>query len=143
LKDLRAHADENVSIIREPCPGQLSLRVVVANKTDLCSASPTDVSAETSVSDEEESSPSAQKAGTTVPSGTTKLQPRAVTAKEGLTFAKENGLLYVETSAKEGWGVVDAFERTAKEALKRHNEDELARRRVSWMSGQRVDRAVC
>jgi len=60
----------------------------------------------------------------------TKLQPRAISAKEGATFAKENGLLYVETSAKEGWGVVDAFERTAKEALRRHNEDELARRKV-------------
>lgn len=46
-------------------------------------------------------------------------------------FAKENGLLYVETSAKEGWGIVDAFERTAKEALKRHNEEELSRRKVS------------
>ena len=38
--------------------------------------------------------------------------------------------MYVETSAKEGWNVVDAFERTARQILQRYNEEELDRRKV-------------
>lgn len=45
------------------------------------------------------------------------LKPRAVSSTEGAIFAKQHGLLYVETSAKEGWGVVEAFERTARDVL--------------------------
>lgn len=46
-------------------------------------------------------------------------------------FAKEHGLLYVETSAKEGWHVVDAFEWTAREVLATVSRTELDRRKVS------------
>lgn len=118
---------------RRPVPGADS--VVVANKTDLCSSEPptqpsisygqavyTDASVPSS-SDTPSPSPT--------PNAGKKLLPRAVSANEGALFAKEHGLLYVETSAKEGWGVLSAFEWTAREALKRHNEEELARRKVS------------
>lgn len=46
-------------------------------------------------------------------------------------FAKEHGLLYVETSAKEGWHVVDAFEWTAREVLTTVSKADLDRRKVS------------
>ena len=62
--------------------------------------------------------------------GSTGLRPRAVTTNEGALYAKQNGLLYIETSAKEGWGVVDAFEWTARQVLQRHNEEELTRGKV-------------
>jgi len=137
LKDLRAHADENVSIIRAWLNTRYTqLTPVVANKTDLCSSEAptqpsisygqaiyTDVNAPSA-----SSSPSPPSAS---PGPDKNLLPRAVSANEGALFAKEHDLLYVETSAKEGWGVLSAFEWTAREALKRHNEDELARRKVS------------
>ena len=61
----------------------------------------------------------------------TGLRPRAVTPLEGALFAKQHGLLYVETSAKEGWHVVDAFEWTAREVLATVSRTELERRKVS------------
>lgn len=97
--------------------------LVVANKTDLCSNTPT-TSNDTATEDNEErdeASPERPANG---------LKARAVSTNDGRVFATANGLLYVETSAKEGWGVVEAFERTAKEVLKRHNEEELKRRKV-------------
>lgn len=108
---------------------------VVGNKTDLCSETPPEIPSIAygqAVSSESESQQSATDDSTAaqVP-GKTGLVPRAVSSNEGAMFAKEHGLLYVETSAKEGWGVVDAFEWTAREVLKRHNEEELSRRTVS------------
>ncbi|KAK1926446.1 GTPase [Papiliotrema laurentii] len=132
LKDLRAHADENVSII------------LVANKVDLCSASPPELPSiaygQAVSTDLSESAPSPSPAS---PSDR-QLQPRAVSANEGALYAKEHGLLYVETSAKEGWGVVDAFEWTAREALRRHNEDELQRRKPRGVDlGSKKARGGC
>lgn len=46
-----------------------------------------------------------------------------------MLFAKSNNLLYVETSAKKGWNVENAFEWTAREILKRVTEEELARKK--------------
>ena len=46
-----------------------------------------------------------------------------------MLFAKSNNLLYVETSAKEGWNVENAFEWTAREILKRVTEEELERKK--------------
>lgn len=46
-----------------------------------------------------------------------------------MLFAKSNNLLYVETSAKEGWNVENAFEWTAREILKRVTEEELGRKK--------------
>ena len=114
---------------------------VVANKVDLCSASPPELPSiafgQAVSTDLSESAPSPSPAS---PSDR-QLQPRAVSANEGALYAKEHGLLYVETSAKEGWGVVDAFEWTAREALRRHNEDELQRRKVGLSSGCTIPHA--
>lgn len=73
--------------------------------------------------------PPSRTTATTSPKGD--LKPRAVTANEGAMFAKEHGLLYVETSAKEGWHVVDAFEWTAREILNTVSRTELDKREVS------------
>ena len=126
---------------------------MVANKTDLCSdeppplpnvefgqavhieSTPPPASSSTpdpSADDASTSKPASGSASTGTDKGTrTDLRPRAVTATEGAMFAKEHGLLYVETSAKEGWHVVDAFEWTAREVLASVSRTELDRRKVS------------
>lgn len=48
---------------------------------------------------------------------------REVTREEGEDWARENGLEYVETSAKTGQGVEEAFERTAKKIHERLLKD--------------------
>jgi Ras-related protein Rab-2A/Rab family protein len=62
-----------------------------------------------------------------------------VTTLDGALFAKQHGLLYVETSAKEGWGVVEAFEWTAREVLERVGRRELESRKVSRGALRRRD----
>jgi Ras-related protein Rab-2A/Rab family protein len=52
-----------------------------------------------------------------------------VSTLEGALFAKQHNLLYVETSAKEGWGVVDAFEWTARQILERVERGEFERKK--------------
>jgi Ras-related protein Rab-2A/Rab family protein len=131
LDDLRSHADENVSII------------LVANKTDLCAAEPTPLpqiqfgqaipmdqagavpAARTSV--DEGSAGGDSASGATKPAA--KLRPRTVSTLEGALFAKQHNVLYVETSAKEGWGVVDAFEWTARQILERVERGQFERRK--------------
>jgi Ras-related protein Rab-2A/Rab family protein len=68
-------------------------------------------------------------AGTPASKPAKKLVPRAVSTLEGALFAKQHNLLYVETSAKEGWGVVDAFEWTARQILERVERGEFERRK--------------
>ncbi|WRT64912.1 uncharacterized protein IL334_001851 [Kwoniella shivajii] len=125
LEDLRKYADENVSII------------LVANKIDLCCpnqqplpsiqyghpfpAPDSPLSAGSSRSRSHSPSPPSKSS--------TGLKPRAVSTMEGALFAKEYGLLYVETSAKEGWGVTDAFEWTAREVLEKVRKGEMERRK--------------
>lgn len=113
---------------------------MVANKTDLCSAEPTPVPqiqygvAIPHAADDE--SPAATTAEAAAAAA--KLRPRAVSTIEGALFAKEHNLLYVETSAKEGWGVVDAFEWTARQILERVERGEFERRKPS---GVKLDSA--
>lgn len=115
--------------------------VVVANKTDLCSDEPPPLpNVEFGQAVHIDSIPSTSPPGTEDHDQTTEssaragsgtgLKARAVTAAEGAMFAKEHGLLYVETSAKEGWHVVDAFEWTAREVLATVSRTELDRRKV-------------
>lgn len=102
---------------------------MVANKTDLCSDTPPplpDIEYGQPVHTPPESGPSTE--------ASSHLRPRAVSATEGAMFAKEHGLLYVETSAKEGWHVVDAFEWTAREVLATISQADLDRRKVSQNS---------
>jgi Ras-related protein Rab-2A/Rab family protein len=68
-------------------------------------------------------------AASATPTPGRKLLPRAVSTLEGALFAKQHNLLYVETSAKEGWGVVDAFEQTARQILERVERGEFERRK--------------
>ncbi|WOO79747.1 Ras-related protein RABB1b [Vanrija pseudolonga] len=127
LDDLRAHADENVSII------------LVANKTDLCSAEPTAVpQIQYGVAIPHAVDDDAPAATPEAIAAAAKLRPRAVSTIEGALFAKEHNLLYVETSAKEGWGVVDAFEWTARQILERVERGEFERRKPS---GVKLDSA--
>jgi hypothetical protein len=106
--------------------------VVVANKTDLCSDTPPplpDIAFGQAVppSEQDDTPPPTQSPRA---STDTSLRPRAVTPLEGALFAKQHGLLYVETSAKEGWHVVDAFEWTAREVLATVSRTELERKKV-------------
>lgn len=166
LDDLRTHAEENCSII------------LVANKTDLCSTTPTalpqiqfgeavspsDVDPEdtsglptnptnptnpTSDPTSDSGPGSGPGSGSNTPGDATGdgsggaggdggnggdgagkggLLPRAVSTLEGAFFAKQHGLLYVETSAKEGWGVVEAFEWTARQMLERIEQGQVDRK---------------
>jgi hypothetical protein len=112
------------------CSNQLNTRLVVANKLDLVASSPPTISPPPTVEPSSSTSlPTPDINSETIStSPDANLKPRAISLQQGQSFAKENGLLYVETSAKEGWGIVEAFERTAKEVLKRHGEEELRRR---------------
>jgi len=118
--------------------------IVVANKTDLCSDTPPplpDIAFGQAVppsaeQDDTPSPPQSPRASTD-----TSLRPRAVAPLEGALFAKQHGLLYVETSAKEGWHVVDAFEWTAREVLATVSRTELERRKVRSTSTSGEGRA--
>jgi Ras-related protein Rab-2A/Rab family protein len=109
--------------------------VVVANKTDLVSDTPPplpDIAFGQAVppsTNDQDDTPSPPQSPRT--SRDTGFRQRSVTPLEGALFAKQNGLLYVETSAKEGWHVVDAFEWTAREVLATVSRTELERRKVS------------
>lgn len=125
LDDLRTHAEENCSII------------LVANKTDLCSSTPTALpqiqfgeAVSPSDVDPEDGpgTPTTPSATSDSGSNSSGLLPRAVSTLEGAFFAKQHGLLYVETSAKEGWGVVDAFEWTARQMLERIEQGQVDRK---------------
>lgn len=140
LDDLRTHAEENCSII------------LVANKTDLCSTTPTALpqiqfGEAVSPSDvDPESTPSTPTTPTSAgsASGSGKgLLPRAVSTLEGAFFAKQHGLLYVETSAKEGWGVVDAFEWTARQMLERIEQGAVDRKAKTVELGKSGAKGGC
>ncbi|BEI95012.1 uncharacterized protein CcaverHIS019_0705930 [Cutaneotrichosporon cavernicola] len=150
LDDLRTHADDNVSVI------------LVANKTDLCATEPTVVpqiqfgeavyvmpegapkQAEGAPKQSEgapkqsETDAQAESVATPPPAVTAAperiLLPRAISTLEGALFAKQHNLLYVETSAKEGWGVVDAFEQTARQILERVERGEFERRKPAGVN---------
>lgn len=96
---------------------------VVANKTDLCSSTPPSLPTASYGQAIPPPSPTPSS------SPQSNFRPRAVTSQEGMLFAKSNNLLYVETSAKEGWNVENAFEWTAREILKRVTEEELERKK--------------
>lgn len=97
LGDVREHADPNLTCI------------LVGNKTDLCEPSPAD-------SDTPSSSP--PKSTHSKSSSTSSSQPkRRVSTEEAQRFAQENGLLFVEASAKSGVNVERAFEQAARDIL--------------------------
>lgn len=95
LADVRAHADPHLTCI------------LVGNKVDLCA--------------NEDPPPSGPPSSGVLPDSPTptgkKSKARAVTTAEGLAFADEEGLLFVEASAKSGAGVQLAFERACVDIL--------------------------
>lgn len=50
---------------------------------------------------------------------------RRVTREEGEEFARQNGLLFMETSAKEDKGVAEAFEETARRVIEKVEAGEI------------------
>ncbi|GMK59827.1 hypothetical protein CspeluHIS016_0900440 [Cutaneotrichosporon spelunceum] len=153
LDDLRTHADENVSIIlvankTDLCAAEPTVVpqiqfgeavYVMPNATQKPSTPPpeTDAAAD-SASDS--AAPAAGSGSSSPPppaanaAPVRKLLPRAVSTLEGALFAKQHNLLYVETSAKEGWGVVDAFEQTARQILERVERGEFERRKPAGVN---------
>ncbi|WVF69883.1 hypothetical protein IAT40_004666 [Kwoniella sp. CBS 6097] len=156
LEDLRNHADENVSIILvankidlcSSAPTELPSISYGQPIPSSSSRNPISTSSSSSSSSDSSSPPSSSRlaqpdsitttakspssaTATAAPRSSTgeSLRPRAVSSIEGALYAKEHGLLYVETSAKEGWGVVDAFEWTAREVLGKVRKGELERRK--------------
>lgn len=129
---------------------------MVANKTDLCATEPTQVpqiqfgEAVYVLPEAQSGSARQAEAGETEREGrgegskpisapksaapARKLLPRAVSTLEGALFAKQHNLLYVETSAKEGWGVVDAFEQTARQILERVERGEFERKKPAGVN---------
>lgn len=51
---------------------------------------------------------------------------RAVTTEEGQAFAKENGLFFLETSAKTGHNVDNVFTESAREVMRRLNSGQIS-----------------
>jgi Ras-related protein Rab-2A len=91
LADVREHADPHLTCI------------LVGNKVDLC---------------EDQQSRSSIESTRTV-SAASKHRRREVTTEEGEAFAKEEGLLFIEASAKSGLNVEKAFEQAARDILQK------------------------
>ncbi|THH29831.1 hypothetical protein EUX98_g4341 [Antrodiella citrinella] len=91
LQDVREHADPHLTCI------------LVGNKVDLCPPPATAFSSDS------------QPQQTQQPPG--QLRQRQVTTAEAELWAKEEGLLFVEASAKSGENVEDAFEVATRDIL--------------------------
>lgn len=109
LQDVREHADPHLTCI------------LVGNKVDLCSdEGPTDPNGEVSpapVTREGSSQPGKRK--------------REVSTEEAELWAQEEGLLFVETSARSGLNVEMAFERATRDILEKVRKGEFDEDRVS------------
>lgn len=83
----------------------------MGNKVDLCDPG----------HDAEHSTDSAEhlRTGTESASGLSKTSRRQVSVEEAELFAKEEGLLFVESSAKSGFNVDQAFEQAARDILEK------------------------
>ncbi|KAJ3757111.1 ras-domain-containing protein [Lentinula raphanica] len=98
LADVRQHADPHLTCI------------LVGNKVDLCqdeSELPTDAN----------SNPEASASALPRNESNTAKAKRQVSFEEAELFAKEEGLLFVESSAKSGYNVERAFEQAARDIL--------------------------
>lgn len=93
LKDVREHADPHLTCI------------LVGNKVDLCS-------------DTEEPDAAIEAGANVAPAARTRRK-REVTTEESELWAKEEGLLFVEASAKSGVNVEFAFEEATRDILRK------------------------
>lgn len=98
LDDVRSHAEEKVSV------------VLVGNMYDLVQD---DESTPTSEADEEESRRRRRRS---------KGKKREVSTEEARKFAEQEGLLFLEASAKTGYNVVEAFTRAARDVHSKFEE---------------------
>lgn len=94
LADVREHADPHLTCI------------LVGNKVDLCAPPPTDSDAPPSEATQTHNRRQSQA-----------LKTREVTMEEAELWAKEEGLLFVEASAKSGVNVEQAFETATRDIL--------------------------
>ena len=109
LQDVREHADPHLTCI------------LVGNKVDLCSdEEPVDP-------DREASSVPGTREGSSQPG----RRKREVSTEEAEIWAQEEGLLFVETSAKSGHNVEMAFERATRDILEKVRRGEFDEDRVS------------
>lgn len=108
LQDVREHADPHLTCI------------LVGNKVDLCS-------------DEEPVGPTGETTSS-APLVDAPSQPRKrkreVSTEEAEIWAQEEGLLFVETSAKSGHNVEVAFERATRDILEKVRKGEFDEDRV-------------
>lgn len=107
LADVRENADPHVTCI------------LVGNKVDLCK--------ESSPPLQSQSSPE----GEALPTVSGFRRAREVSVEEAEEFAKSEGLLFVESSAKSGLNVEKAFEDSAKEILVKIRQGVFDDKRVS------------
>lgn len=123
LADLRAWGDEDLVIL------------LVGNKGDLCEAEEEEEEEEEVLEEGEgegEVAPKVAKAS----GGKGGLRKRAVSRKEVLQWVEEEGLSgYVETSAKEGTGVDEAFNRLTRTVHRIHQDGLAARKGASSGAG--------
>lgn len=108
LQDVREHADPHLTCI------------LVGNKVDLCSdEEPVDPTGDTTSSAAPADAPSQPR-----------KRKREVSTEEAEIWAQEEGLLFVETSAKSGHNVEVAFERATRDILEKVRKGEFDEDRV-------------
>ena len=122
LADVREHADPHVSCI------------LVGNKVDLCSDDATSTASATvptSASPPKPSTIKHAKSGSSPSKVTSKGKAREVTYEEAEQWAKEEGLLFVEASAKSGLNVEQAFVDASRDILEKITKGVFDDERVS------------
>ena len=132
LADVRAHADPHLTCI------------LVGNKIDLCPPEPEPEPASESLPESESSDTTAPRpleTSTSAPPhsthdafGPVPARRRQVPAAEAAAWAREEGLLFVEASAKSGSGVDRAFEDACRDILDKIRRGVFDDERVSvWL----------
>ena len=119
LKDVREHAEEDVSII------------LVGNMSDLCPEEEEDNRQE----DDNETGSSLQSTPSKKRTTTKANLRRQVTREEAEEFAKKEKIMFVETSAKTGSNVEEAFKRAAYDIHARFHASSANQSRAGLTSG--------
>ena len=122
LQDVREHADPHLTCI------------LVGNKVDLCEPDePADAPqpGQSGAPEEARESPAAAPAR---PGPAPGKRKREVPTEEAALWAQEEGLLFVETSAKSGQNVELAFERATRDILEKVRKGVFEEDRVSVLS---------
>jgi Ras-related protein Rab-5C len=97
VKELQRQANPNIVI------------ALAGNKIDLVQPSPSGSGSSTAAESEDEADDATATPGEAAASGAETENPRQVPREEAQAYAQEAGLLFFETSAKTGEGVVEVF----------------------------------